>query len=217
MSAPAAPPLAPHHVPAPPLGPPSSPARCRRRFPPLTDRSRRFIYDHSELTKALKRLSVAFVGGGAWACAAARMVAQNTMVDDPADEFVDDVKMWVHEREWDGRTLTEVSGGPGTTRGHAPCMRRWPWQPRRCPHPALAVRSVRSGARADRPLVPALLLAWPGGARVHQQVINETHENPAYMPGVDLGSNIKATADLTEAVRDADAIVLCVPHQFVHG
>ncbi len=70
----------------------------------------RFIYDYSELTKALKRLTVAFVGGGAWACAAARMVAQNTMVDDPADEFVDEVKMWVHEREWDGRSLIEVRG-----------------------------------------------------------------------------------------------------------
>ncbi len=49
------------------------------------------------------------------------------------------------------------------------------------------------------------------------QVINDTHENPAYMPGIDLGSNVVATPDLSEAVKGADAIVLCVPHQFVHG
>ncbi len=52
---------------------------------------------------------VACVGSGAWACAAIRMVAQNTSVNDPADEFVDEVSMWVYEEDCNGKKLTEVS------------------------------------------------------------------------------------------------------------
>jgi glycerol-3-phosphate dehydrogenase (NAD+) len=47
-------------------------------------------------------------------------------------------------------------------------------------------------------------------------VINERHENPKYLPGVGLGENVRAVPDLVEAVNDADCIVLCTPHQFVH-
>lgn len=36
-------------------------------------------------------------------------------------------------------------------------------------------------------------------------------ENSAYLPGVELSKRIRATADLTEAVGDADAIALAVP------
>ncbi len=46
------------------------------------------------------------IGGGAWACAAARIVAHNCMVDDPAGDFEDNVKMWIHESDWHVR-------GPG--------------------------------------------------------------------------------------------------------
>ena len=55
-------------------------------------------------------LQVACVGSGAWACAALRMVAQNAMEDDPADEFDDEVKMWVYEENYNGKKLTEVGG-----------------------------------------------------------------------------------------------------------
>lgn len=47
------------------------------------------------------------------------------------------------------------------------------------------------------------------------EVINETHENPKYMPGVGLGTNVVATPDLTKAVEGADVIVLCVAHQYM--
>jgi glycerol-3-phosphate dehydrogenase (NAD+) len=40
------------------------------------------------------------VGSGAWACAALHLVAQNCEADDLADEFVDDVRMWVYEEEY---------------------------------------------------------------------------------------------------------------------
>ncbi len=49
------------------------------------------------------------------------------------------------------------------------------------------------------------------------QVMNETHQNPLYLPDIDLGANVVAVPDLVETVRDADCIVLCAPHQFVHG
>lgn len=48
------------------------------------------------------------------------------------------------------------------------------------------------------------------------QVINETHENPLYLPGYSLGPNLVAQPDLELAVKDADCIILCAPHQFVH-
>lgn len=48
---------------------------------------------------AVVRLQVAMVGSGAWACAAMHIVAQNCAAFDEADEFVDDVRMWVFEEE----------------------------------------------------------------------------------------------------------------------
>jgi hypothetical protein len=38
------------------------------------------------------------------------MVAQNAAEDDPADEFDDNVVMWVYEEEYQGRKLTQVGG-----------------------------------------------------------------------------------------------------------
>jgi glycerol-3-phosphate dehydrogenase (NAD+) len=43
------------------------------------------------------------VGSGAWACAALRIVAANCAARDPADEFVDEVRMWVYEEEYEVR------------------------------------------------------------------------------------------------------------------
>jgi glycerol-3-phosphate dehydrogenase (NAD+) len=57
------------------------------------------VYSHEDLVKYLKRTQVAVLGSGAWACAAARMVAQNTASKDPANEFASEVKMWVYEEE----------------------------------------------------------------------------------------------------------------------
>ncbi|KAG2432760.1 hypothetical protein HYH02_012893 [Chlamydomonas schloesseri] len=110
-----------------------------------------YVYDYRQLVSALSRYKVAMVGSGAWACAAARMIAQNTSQDDPEDEFDDNVSMWVHQ----------------------------------------------------------------GGELV--DVINATHENPAYFPGISLGPNVVATGSLAEAVADADLLVFCAPHQYVRG
>lgn len=43
--------------------------------------------------------------------------------------------------------------------------------------------------------------------------INETHENPDYLPGITLPSSIRATHDPAEAAAGAEVIVLAVPSQ----
>lgn len=48
------------------------------------------------------------------------------------------------------------------------------------------------------------------------ELINERHENAKYLPGVALGSNVVACAELEEAVRGATVLVFCAPHQFIH-
>eukprot|EP00775_Hariotina_reticulata_P002377 gene2377-2682_t len=67
-----------------------------------------YIYDYQQLLQALKRYTVAMIGSGAWACAAMHIVAQNCAADDEADEFVDDVRMWVYPEDYQGQQLTEV-------------------------------------------------------------------------------------------------------------
>jgi glycerol-3-phosphate dehydrogenase (NAD+) len=52
--------------------------------------------------------------------------------------------------------------------------------------------------------------------RMLTDVMNEKHENVKYLPGVDIGANIIAYPDLLEAVKNADVICICAPHQFVH-
>ena len=43
--------------------------------------------------------------------------------------------------------------------------------------------------------------------------INETHENPDYLPGITLPETIRATSDPTEAAKDAELVVMAVPSQ----
>ncbi|KAG2490530.1 hypothetical protein HYH03_010926 [Edaphochlamys debaryana] len=60
------------------------------------------------LARGLARYKVAMIGSGAWACAAAHMMAQNTAQHDLADEFLTDVTMWVHDEDYKGRSLVQV-------------------------------------------------------------------------------------------------------------
>jgi glycerol-3-phosphate dehydrogenase (NAD+) len=46
--------------------------------------------------------------------------------------------------------------------------------------------------------------------------MNELKENPKYLPGVKYGDNVVANPSLEETVRDADLLILCAPHQFIH-
>ncbi|KAL4863024.1 hypothetical protein BDV12DRAFT_178023 [Aspergillus spectabilis] len=47
------------------------------------------------------------------------------------------------------------------------------------------------------------------------QVINETHENVKYLPGIPLPENLVATPDIVSAVKDASILVFNLPHQFI--
>lgn len=114
------------------------------------------VRSFDELRNALAKHSVAFIGSGAWACAAAMLVATNLASQELDDQFNPNLRMWVRGEELaDGRNLTDV--------------------------------------------------------------VNETNENVKYLPGVKLGHNLTAIADLEEAVRDADILIFCVPHQFAHA
>ncbi|GAA3342992.1 NAD(P)H-dependent glycerol-3-phosphate dehydrogenase [Amorphoplanes nipponensis] len=49
------------------------------------------------------------------------------------------------------------------------------------------------------------------------KAINENHRNPRYLAGFDLTAGLRATADLAEAVGDADVLVAGVPSQYLRG
>lgn len=64
-------------------------------------------------------------------------------------------------------------------------------------------------ARKDQP-------AWIWGRKpAHMQALNEARENAQYLPGCKLPAKLKVTADIAEAVRGADHVVVSVPsHAF---
>ena len=47
--------------------------------------------------------------------------------------------------------------------------------------------------------------------------INAGEGNPVFLPNVPLSKDIRATADLNDAVKDADALLLVVPAQFLRA
>ena len=47
------------------------------------------------------------------------------------------------------------------------------------------------------------------------EIINETHENVKYLPGIKLPKNVRAVADLAEACRGATLLIFVLPHQFL--
>jgi len=49
------------------------------------------------------------------------------------------------------------------------------------------------------------------------KAINETHQNPRCLAGFDLAPSLRATADLAEAVEEADVLVAGVPSQYLRG
>lgn len=46
-------------------------------------------------------------------------------------------------------------------------------------------------------------------------IINSTHENERYLPGVDLPVNLVAVPDVRDVVRGATLLLFVVPHQFL--
>ena len=58
----------------------------------------------------LARLKVAFVGSGAWACAAVKLAAANA---EARDRFESEIRMWVYEEELEGGLLSEMINRSG--------------------------------------------------------------------------------------------------------
>jgi hypothetical protein len=56
----------------------------------------------------------------------------------------------------------------------------------------------------------------PGGKKQKlSDIINETHENVKYLPGIKLPHNIVAVPSLKEACQDATLLIFVLPHQFL--
>lgn len=47
------------------------------------------------------------------------------------------------------------------------------------------------------------------------ELINTTHENPKYLPGIKLPANIIAEPQLLRSIQDATLLVFVFPHNFV--
>ncbi|KAI5452315.1 glycerol-3-phosphate dehydrogenase [Naganishia albida] len=64
-------------------------------------------------------------------------------------------------------------------------------------------------------LIPMWVFEEDVNGRKLTEIINETHINEKYLPGVKLPENVHATSDLEEAVKDATAFIFVLPHQFL--
>ena len=51
--------------------------------------------------------------------------------------------------------------------------------------------------------------------RLLHELINERHENPKYLPGIQLPHNIRADPDIRRVVAGAHVLVFVMPHQFI--
>lgn len=47
------------------------------------------------------------------------------------------------------------------------------------------------------------------------EIINKSHENIRYLPGIKLPRNLVANASITDTVREADILIFNIPHQFL--
>ena len=64
-----------------------------------------------------------FIAAGAWACAAAKLVASNLSRSELEDQFAPALRIWMREEELpDGRKLTEVFN---ETRENSKCAISW--------------------------------------------------------------------------------------------
>jgi glycerol-3-phosphate dehydrogenase (NAD(P)+) len=57
---------------------------------------------------------------------------------------------------------------------------------------------------------PVTIWTWPADLAAE---INDGRENRSFLPGIRLGDGLRATADLGEALRDADLVVIALPSQ----
>jgi len=124
--------------------------------------------------------------------AIAKIVAENTKAN--PDVFHEEVKMFV--------ALGSVSCSPPSTTDRLTDGGgddRWVFEEQ--------YQLSSSHPRYDR--------SKHSGSQNLTSIINGIHENPKYLPGVALPTNIFATPSLPDAVSEASILIFNVPHQFV--
>jgi len=52
------------------------------------------------------------------------------------------------------------------------------------------------------------------GRKLHD-IINETHENKKYLPGIKIPDNVRAVPDIKKVVTGAHVLIFVMPHQFI--
>ena len=72
---------------------------------------------------------------------------------------------------------------------------------------ALASVAVRAGAE---------VVLWARDPAI-VEAINQRHENPPFLPGIELDRAIVAATDIAAATADAEAVLIAVPAQFLRG
>ncbi|PVG03072.1 putative glycerol-3-phosphate dehydrogenase [Serendipita vermifera] len=80
---------------------------------------------------------------------------------------------------------------------------------------SVAAKNVLLHAEKFDPTVTMWVFEEDYEGRPLSEVVNETHINPKYLPGIFLGENVIAQPDLVSAVKDATALVVVMPHQFL--
>jgi glycerol-3-phosphate dehydrogenase (NAD+) len=77
--------------------------------------------------------------------------------------------------------------------------------------------NVQKHADMFEPIVNQWVFEEQYQGRPLTEVINTTHENPKYLPGIRLADTIHAEPDLIKACQDCTVLVFVLPHQFVRG
>ncbi|KAI7839328.1 hypothetical protein COHA_006919 [Chlorella ohadii] len=87
-----------------------------------------------------------------------------------------------------------------------------------CTAVKMIAENLRSPEKAAKFVREVRMYVWEEevDGRKLTELINETHENVKYLPGVQLGENVVACPDLIETAKDAHVLVFCSPHQFIH-
>lgn len=157
-----------------------------------------FIYDFKTLTQSLLRYQVAMIGSGAWACAAAKLVASNVAKSDRGDKFAREVRMWVYDEVVDGKNLSSIINEQHENVKYLPGV---PLGENLVAHPSLKVCCLL--------LITNVLFLLLNLGYMHLQT-NFYHYYVYFYVFV-------RGCLLQEAVKDATIIIFCAPHQFIGG
>jgi glycerol-3-phosphate dehydrogenase (NAD+) len=85
---------------------------------------------------------------------------------------------------------------------------------------AVARKVAFNLSQIDHPFIDPLVKQWvyeetlPNGEKL-TDIINKTHENPKYLSGIYLPSNIQAIPSLYDVVKDSNVLLFVLPHSYL--